>query len=107
VTITAREALDRVERPGRKKRGGGREPVGSPPAVGAPDADGAGPEQDVSREPTPESAAMVADECRRLLAACDDETLRRVALLRIEGCSDAEIAARADRGPRAVGRKLE
>jgi hypothetical protein len=107
VTITAREALHRVERPGRKKRGGGRVPAGSPPAVGAPDADGTGPEPVVGREPNPEFAAMVADECRRLLAAWDDETLRRVALLRKEGYSDAAIAARVDRGPRAVGRKLE
>jgi DNA-directed RNA polymerase specialized sigma24 family protein len=106
VTITARKALDQLKRQGRKKRGGGRAPVGSAPAGGDPDADEAGLEQVVGREPTPAFAALVADESRRLLAALGDETLRRVALLRMEGYSDAEIAARVDCGLRTVGRKL-
>ena len=106
VTITARKALDQVQRQARKKRGGGRVPVGSARTGGEDDADGAGLEQVVGREPTPQFAAMVADECRRLLAALGDETLRRVALLRMEGCSDEEIAARVDCSLRTVSRKL-
>jgi DNA-directed RNA polymerase specialized sigma24 family protein len=106
VTITARKALDQVRRQARKKRGGGRVLVGSARTGGEDDADGAGLEQVVGREPTPQFAAMVADECRRLLAALGDETLRRVALLRMEGCSDEEIAARVDCSLRTVSRKL-
>jgi DNA-directed RNA polymerase specialized sigma24 family protein len=50
---------------------------------------------------------MVADECRRLLESLGDESLRRIALLRMEGYSDPEIAAKLGCGLRTVGRKLE
>jgi DNA-directed RNA polymerase specialized sigma24 family protein len=50
---------------------------------------------------------MVTDECRRLLEALGDETLRQIALLRMEGYNDSEIAARLGCGVRTVGRKLE
>jgi len=106
VTFTARKALDQVRRQARQKRGGGRVLVGSAQAGGEDDTDGAGLEQVVGQEPTPQFAAMVADECRRLLAALDDETLRQVALLRMEGYSDEEIAARVDCSLRTVSRKL-
>ena len=106
VTITARKALDQVRRQARQKRGGGRVLVGSAQAGGEDDDDGAGLDQVVGHEPTPQFAAMVADECRRLLAALGDETLRRVALLRMEGYSDEEIAARVDCSLRTVSRKL-
>jgi DNA-directed RNA polymerase specialized sigma24 family protein len=71
------------------------------------DARDAGIEQVVGREPSPAFAAMVTDECRRLLEVLGDETLRRIALLRMEGYSDPEIAARLGCGLRTVGRKLE
>ena len=106
VTITARKALDQVRRQARQKRGGGRVLVGSAQAGGEDDTDGAGLEQVVGQEPTPQFAAMVTDECRRLLVALDDETLRQVALLRMEGYSDEEIAARVDCSLRTVSRKL-
>jgi len=106
VTITARKALNQVRRQARQKRGGGRVLVGSAQAGGEDDTDGAGLEQVVGQEPTPQFAAMVADECRRLLVALDDEMLRQVALLRMEGYSDEEIAARVDCSLRTVSRKL-
>ena len=106
VTITAHKALDQVRRQARQKRGGGRVLVGSAQAGGEDDTDGAGLEQVVGQEPTPQFAAMVADECRRLLAVLDDETLRQIALLRMEGYSDEEIAARVDCSLRTVSRKL-
>jgi DNA-directed RNA polymerase specialized sigma24 family protein len=107
VTITVRKALAQLERQGRKKRGAGRVRGQSILAGGDPDAREAGLEQVVGQEPTPEFAAMVADECRRLLETLGDETLRRIALLRMEGYSDPEIAARLGCSLRTVGRKLE
>jgi DNA-directed RNA polymerase specialized sigma24 family protein len=107
VTITARKVVDQVERECRKKRGGGR--VRNEEALAGSDSEagGGGLDQAVGREPTPEFAAMMADECRHLLAALGDETLRQVALLRMEGYSDEEIASRLDCGVRTVGRKLK
>jgi RNA polymerase sigma factor (sigma-70 family) len=67
-------------------------------------------EQDVTgllaREPTPEEAAEVADECRRLLDALPEPELRQVALWKVEGYTNEEIAARLDCVPRTVERKL-
>jgi DNA-directed RNA polymerase specialized sigma24 family protein len=55
--------------------------------------------------PTPEFAALVADEFGRLLDGLDD-ALRRVAILRMEGHGNDEIAARLGCGRRTVERKL-
>ena len=107
VTITARKVVDQVERQCRQKRGGGRVRSETDLAGSESEAAGAGLDRAVGREPTPEFAAMMADECRRLLAELGDETLHRIALLRMEGYSDGEIASQLDCSLRTVGRKLK
>jgi DNA-directed RNA polymerase specialized sigma24 family protein len=57
--------------------------------------------------PTPELAASMADECRRLLGSLGEGSLRDIALLKLEGYTDKEIADRLDCGLRTVERKLE
>jgi DNA-directed RNA polymerase specialized sigma24 family protein len=57
-------------------------------------------------EATPEFAVMVAEECRRRLDGLR-ETLRPVALLKMEGYTNEEIANRLGCGLRTVVRKLE
>ena len=85
MVLTARKALRQARDEGRRKRGGGRV---------LPETDLAGPadsgeETDLARvvgpEPTPDFAAEVAEECRRLLVRLGDEGLEAVALLRMEG----------------------
>jgi DNA-directed RNA polymerase specialized sigma24 family protein len=107
VTITARKVVNQVQSQCRQKRGGGR--VRNETGLAGPDSEagGGGLDRAVGREPSPEFAAMMADECRHLLAALGDETLRQIALLRMEGYSDGEIASRLDCGLRTVGRKLK
>jgi RNA polymerase sigma factor (sigma-70 family) len=63
-------------------------------------------EQLLAREPTPEEAAEVADECRRLLELLDEPQLRQIALWKVEGYTTEEIAARLDCVPRTVERKV-
>jgi RNA polymerase sigma factor (sigma-70 family) len=63
-------------------------------------------EQLLTREPTPEEAAATADECRRLLELLEEPELRQVALWKVEGYTNEEIAARLDCVPRTVERKL-
>jgi DNA-directed RNA polymerase specialized sigma24 family protein len=105
VTITARKAADHLARECRQRRGGGR-------VVGEATLDAADPEvgrwleQVVGREPTPAFAAQVVDECRRLLGSLGDEGLRTVALLRMEGYSNDQIAERLGCALRSVERKL-
>ena len=63
-------------------------------------------EQLLTREPTPEEAAATADECRRLLDILEEPELRQVALWKVEGYTNEEIAARLDCVPRTVERKV-
>ncbi len=106
VTITARKAVNQRRHEQRQKRGGGH--VLREAAFDGADAeDDRALEQILGDEPAPEFAAMVAEECRRRLDSLRDDTLRQVALLRMEGYRNEEIAARLDIGLRSVERKLE
>jgi RNA polymerase sigma factor (sigma-70 family) len=60
----------------------------------------------LAREPTPEEAAEVADECRRLLDSLQEPELRQIALWKVEGYTNQEIAHRLDCVPRTVERKV-
>ena len=61
----------------------------------------------ISAEPTPEFAAEVADECDRLLTKLTSDELRHVAVLKMEGYTNPEIAERLDCAPRTVDRRLQ
>jgi DNA-directed RNA polymerase specialized sigma24 family protein len=60
----------------------------------------------LSREPTPEMAAEVADEMERLLGRLDDPELCQIALKKVEGFTNAEIANQIGCVVRTVERKL-
>ena len=64
-------------------------------------------EQIEGPEPTPAFAAQVAEECRRLVERLDSPELRRVALRKMEGYSNEEIAAQLGCGLRTVERRLQ
>jgi DNA-directed RNA polymerase specialized sigma24 family protein len=107
VVITARKAGAQVQRQGRQKRGGGRVVEATDVAAGSPEAVDGVLERLVDAEPTPEFAAMVAEEYRRLLEALGDDGLRRVALDRMEGYTCDEIAGRLGCARRTVARRLD
>ena len=67
----------------------------------------AGLEHLQSREPDPEEAATAADQVRCLFESLGDDTLREIALLKMEGFTDKEVADRLNCGLRTVERKLE
>ena len=58
-------------------------------------------------EPTPEFVALMNDEYRRLFGSLGDESLRVVALMKLEGFSNEEIARSLDCSVRTVERKLD
>jgi DNA-directed RNA polymerase specialized sigma24 family protein len=101
VTITARKAgrLARDQR--RQKRGGGA--VVGESAVKGPDG---GLDQLGGGQPTPALAAEVADEFRRLLDLLDDDEQRAIALWKMEGDSNPEIARRLGCALSTVERRL-
>jgi DNA-directed RNA polymerase specialized sigma24 family protein len=107
VVITERKACDLMLHERRQKRGGG-DVRGESGLAGADFCDGeAALEQLASREPTPELAAQVADQCRRLLELLGDATLRSVAVWKMEGYTNAEIAAKLACAQVTVERKLQ
>jgi RNA polymerase sigma factor (sigma-70 family) len=107
VVITARKALDQLAHERSKRQGGGTRPGESRMSPGGAGWDETALEQVVGEEPTPEFAAQVAEQCQRLLDLLGDETLRRVVVWKMEGCTKDEIAQRLDCSRRTVARKLE
>ena len=62
--------------------------------------------QVVSPEPTPEFAAQVVEECRRMLDKLGEEGLRSIAVWQMEGYTVEEMAGRLGCSPRTIARKL-
>jgi len=105
LVITARKAAALARREGRAKRGGGR--VVQASAAGGGDGSAADVLADLAgSEPTPAAAAEVAEECGRLLSLLGDGELRRLAIWKMEGHTNAEIAAKLGKSVPTVERKL-
>jgi RNA polymerase sigma factor (sigma-70 family) len=103
TAITIKKVLSQQQRHGRGKRDAGARAAGDDP-FHSPLADLA---QAIDQEPTPETALLIEEEFQILLASLDDETLEQIAVWRMEGLSNAEIAARRGCAVRTVERKLE
>jgi DNA-directed RNA polymerase specialized sigma24 family protein len=97
--LTVRKAINLVHYQGRASRGGGR-------LQSLYDLEEFAADQILGREPTPELAAQMTEECQRLLASLGDETLRSVALWKMEGYTNMEIAAKLGCVEQTVERKL-
>jgi DNA-directed RNA polymerase specialized sigma24 family protein len=97
--LTVRKAINLVRYQGRKSRSPGR-------LVSLSDLEGLDLDRVLGAEPTHEFAAEMVDECRRLLDLLPDATLRSVALWKMEGYSNGEIAARLGCVNKTVDRKL-
>jgi DNA-directed RNA polymerase specialized sigma24 family protein len=104
MTLTARKAAHHVRDENRLRVGGGVTIV-SGEAVSA-DEEGL-LAQVMGREPSPEMAAQVAEEYRRLLDLLGDKELEAVAVARMEGYGVEEIGRRVGYAPRSVKRKLQ
>jgi RNA polymerase sigma factor (sigma-70 family) len=101
VVITAHKAIHLARDAQRQKRGG---PLAS---VAADDAEEGHLSQVIGREPTPEFAAQIAEEFQQLLDQLGDPGLRQIAVWKMEGYTNVEIAAKLDCAPRTVERKLQ
>jgi RNA polymerase sigma factor (sigma-70 family) len=107
VVITARKALDQLAHEHSKRQGGGTVAGELRISPGGPEWDQAALEQIVGAEPTPEFAAQVAEQYQRLLDLLGDDTLRQVAVWKMEGLTNDEVAERLDCSRRTVARKLD
>jgi DNA-directed RNA polymerase specialized sigma24 family protein len=106
VKITERKAVSQLRHHGRVKRGGGEVRGESVFADAHGSTSGAGVDQVRGAEPTPQFAAELAEDLQRLLGLLEDEELVQIALLKLEGCTNAEIADRVDRSLPTVERRL-
>lgn len=103
MVITARKASRRLRAQKAEKRGGGAVRGESVLGYGGDDA---GLDRIIGREPTPEFVAQMHEESEHLLGFLDDPMLRRIALLKIEGKTNAEVAQVLDYTHRTVERRL-
>jgi RNA polymerase sigma factor (sigma-70 family) len=97
VAVTRHKCVDAVRHETREKRGG----KAAPAALDANEL--------FAHEPSPEFAAELAEEFAARLARLDrtgDPDLKVIALARMEGETNAEIAARLGCSRRSVERKL-
>jgi DNA-directed RNA polymerase specialized sigma24 family protein len=97
--LTVRKAVSLSKREYAKRRGGGA-------VCYLSDLGDAQLEQAVGDEPTPELAFQMAGECRRLVDALGDETLRSVALWKMEGYTNKEVGEKLGVVEQTVERKL-
>jgi DNA-directed RNA polymerase specialized sigma24 family protein len=105
VTLTERKAYNLARDERRQKRGGGGV-LGEAGLVRPDDSWPAGLDQFAGREPTPEFAAEVAEECRLLLGRLDNAELQAIAVWKMEGDTIPEIAARLGCALSTVERRL-
>lgn len=94
LMITGQKAVDLVRHETAGKRGGKRS------------TEEFDFETIAGNEPTPEFAALMADEFRQLLDRLPDPDLKALAVWKMEGNSNEEIAERWGCVPRTVERRL-
>ena len=105
VVITSRKAVAVARNRGCQKRGGGRV-VGESAIQQMPEVGEEGMGRFLGREPSPELAAQLTENYGRLIGALESDSLRTIALMRLEGHTAGEIGRRLAISPRSVERKL-
>ena len=106
VLITVRKAADLVQYNRRDRRGGGRVRGDSALAGREGDAGADGLAQVEAGDPTPEVAAQLAEELQGLLDRLGSDELRAIAVGKLEGYTNAEIAGRLGCATVSVERRL-
>ena len=106
VAITLRKAENLVHHERAQKRGGGK--VVPVSALGGGDSAAGRAEFTnlIARDPDPRFAVQMAEECRQLLDGLGDAGLQSIAVWKMEGLSNQEIAGQLGRSERTVERKL-
>jgi DNA-directed RNA polymerase specialized sigma24 family protein len=104
LVITCRKACNQATHEARRQPQGGR--VHHVSALGR-EGEGALFANLIGGEPDPEFAAQAAEACRELLARLADGQLRDIAVWKMEGFTNEEIAAKIGRSVPTVERKLD
>ena len=102
IQMTARKAVDLIRYNSRQKR----KVLGESVLGKGESTDAQGIAQVIGDEPTPEFAAMVTEEYERLLALLEDPELEAIAVAKMEGFENTEIARKHGCAVRTVERQL-
>ena len=106
VVMTARKAINVVEKQRAKKRGGGN--VRGESIFQGPDSsEAAGFDRFAGASNTPDFIVQLAEESRRQIERLADEVLQQVARFKMEGYTNDEIAEKLGTTTRTVERKLQ
>jgi DNA-directed RNA polymerase specialized sigma24 family protein len=107
LRITTRRVVDLARREMSRRRGSGR--VQGESALGSADSvsDPWGMARAIDDQPSPEFAVMMADQCRHLLQRLEDSSLQAIALAKMEGYDNQEIAKQLGCSVRTVERRLK
>ena len=103
--LTVRKAIRQYTRENAQKRGGGR--IKGESVFQQFESKAQGIDAKPSPISPPDFIAMVEEEFSGLLDLLPDEELRQVALWKLEGYTNAEIASEIGRHERSVERKLQ
>lgn len=108
VTITARKAQRLLRDQSRLKRGAGAV-VGESALLFADSNDGSGPSLDrmFSEDPDPVFVAQLTEDFERLFSQLEDEDLKAVVVMKMEGYTIDEMSAKLGRAPATIERKLK
>jgi RNA polymerase sigma factor (sigma-70 family) len=96
VTIAGQKIADELERNNALKRGAGMKR-----------AEAASLDLIIGHEPTPEIAAIIAEEFQRLLDRLTNDEYRQIALWKMEGFTNEEIGQRLGCAVRTVANRLD
>ena len=105
IVITARKVIAQRKRHAAAKRGGGHAQGESVLFIAGDERDH-GISQVLGRSPTAELEAIMREQCEQMLGELDDLNLRVVALCKLEGYTNEEIANSFDTTTRTVERWL-
>ena len=104
--LTHHKMVNYIREQTRQKRGGGDVRGESVFLNAATGSSMGGIDQIVAEEPTPEFLAVMNEEHARLLDSLPDDTLRGIAVRRMQGDSNEDIAAALNLSVRSVERKF-
>jgi len=102
LRMAARKIVDKHRHSKRVKRGGENNVY----SLLASGKDNEAMIQVIGDEPSPEMVLMMTESCEQLLARLEDDKLRKIAVGKMEGYSNAELAERSGCSERTIERRL-
>lgn len=104
--ITARKAINQRKWKLARKRGGDLGPGAALPLAGGGDDASRAAIELIDQEIGPDFLVALEEECRRLMDLLPDDRLRQIAQKKLEGYTNAEIAAELGVVERTIERKM-